>query len=263
MTKSEFVSRMQVLVSKENGGQPLKHAQDVAASMKSMDNLFNAAFTEGIKNELNLSYILPRFVRIANEYDTDRIVTAVQWLTSDWKLRSIIAVVTGVTEQWVDAEELAYLITCISRQWKPKFTAELVYAVCMRWEHVGTCEDEKEYSLQEQTQFVLSVMRDWNFFQASAAFMQLGDRLPWQIKAEVFKAIHSRHQKKTSVGSLEVDAGNSAELKGKPNKNNKSLSNLVVKCNQSHRFNGLLSPDINQQPPVDSYKQNLEDIAEE
>lgn len=45
--------------------------------MKSMDNLFNAAFTEGIKNELNLSYILPRFVRIANEYDTDRIVTAV------------------------------------------------------------------------------------------------------------------------------------------------------------------------------------------
>ncbi|KAI7869651.1 hypothetical protein BDF14DRAFT_1696940, partial [Spinellus fusiger] len=76
--------------------------RDVHRNIKCMDQLYDATFYSWLKSEDNVHVTAMYLHRIANEYPLSRIVNALKWLISDWRLESISTLVRNVTMDWVD-----------------------------------------------------------------------------------------------------------------------------------------------------------------
>ncbi|KAJ2696399.1 hypothetical protein H4218_004636 [Coemansia sp. IMI 209128] len=74
--------------------------QDVGANVLRMDSLYDASFHEWLKNEENVSIIASYLQRIANEYPMDRIINALRWLVSSWRVESTAVIVRHITADW-------------------------------------------------------------------------------------------------------------------------------------------------------------------
>ncbi len=66
---------------------------DVERNLRQMDELHEAAFTDWIKNERNLSLSLPHIKRVMYEYNLDRVANGLRWLIQNWRLASIAAAI--------------------------------------------------------------------------------------------------------------------------------------------------------------------------
>lgn len=66
---------------------------DVERNLRFMDEQNDAAFTDWIKNERNLSLSLPHIKRVMYEYSLERICNGLRWLIQDWRLASIAAAI--------------------------------------------------------------------------------------------------------------------------------------------------------------------------
>lgn len=67
-----------------------------------MDQLYDATFYSWLKSEDNVLVTAVYLHRIANEYPLVRIINALKWLISDWRLESISILVRHVTVDWSD-----------------------------------------------------------------------------------------------------------------------------------------------------------------
>lgn len=67
-----------------------------------MDQLYDASFYSWLKSEDNVLVTAMYLHRIANEYPLVRIINALKWLISDWRLESISTLVRHVTVDWCD-----------------------------------------------------------------------------------------------------------------------------------------------------------------
>lgn len=67
-----------------------------------MDQLYDASFYSWLKSEENVLVTAMYLHRIANEYPLVRIINALKWLISDWRLESISTLVRHVTVDWCD-----------------------------------------------------------------------------------------------------------------------------------------------------------------
>ncbi|RUS17678.1 LOW QUALITY PROTEIN: hypothetical protein BC938DRAFT_476187 [Jimgerdemannia flammicorona] len=74
--------------------------KDVHRNIKHMDQLYDATFHSWLKSEDNVLVTSVYLHRIANEYDMSRVVNALKWLISDWRLESISVLVRHVTMDW-------------------------------------------------------------------------------------------------------------------------------------------------------------------
>ncbi|KAJ2723215.1 hypothetical protein GGI07_002784 [Coemansia sp. Benny D115] len=74
--------------------------QDVGANVLRMDSLYDASFHDWLKCEDNVSTIASYLQRIANEYPMDRIINALRWLVSSWRLESTAVIVRHITADW-------------------------------------------------------------------------------------------------------------------------------------------------------------------
>ncbi|KAJ2796506.1 hypothetical protein H4R20_005509, partial [Coemansia guatemalensis] len=75
--------------------------QDVGANVLRMDSLYDASFHDWLKCEDNVSIIASYLQRIANEYPMDRIINALRWLVSSWRVESTAVIVRHITAEWV------------------------------------------------------------------------------------------------------------------------------------------------------------------
>ncbi|KAJ2617137.1 hypothetical protein H4S08_000461 [Coemansia sp. RSA 1365] len=75
--------------------------QDVGANVLRMDSLYDASFHDWLKCEDNVSIIASYLQRIANEYPMDRIINALRWLVSSWRVESTAVIVRHITADWV------------------------------------------------------------------------------------------------------------------------------------------------------------------
>lgn len=76
--------------------------KDVHRNIKHMDQLYDATFHSWLKSEDNVLVTSVYLHRIANEYPLPRVVNALKWLISDWRLESISVLVRHVTMDWND-----------------------------------------------------------------------------------------------------------------------------------------------------------------
>lgn len=76
--------------------------RDVYRNIKCMDQLYDATFYSWLKSEDNVLVTAVYLHRIANEYPLVRIINALKWLISDWRLESISILVRHVTVDWSD-----------------------------------------------------------------------------------------------------------------------------------------------------------------
>ncbi|KAJ1883600.1 hypothetical protein LPJ66_011014, partial [Kickxella alabastrina] len=74
--------------------------QDVGANVLRMDSLYDASFHNWLKCEDNVTIIASYLQRIANEYPMDRIINALRWLVSSWRLESTVVIVRHITADW-------------------------------------------------------------------------------------------------------------------------------------------------------------------
>ncbi|KAJ2555848.1 hypothetical protein EV175_002177, partial [Coemansia sp. RSA 1933] len=74
--------------------------QDVGANVLRMDTLYDATFHRWLKSEENVLTIAIHLQRISNEYPLDRIINALRWLVSSWRVESTAVIVRYVTADW-------------------------------------------------------------------------------------------------------------------------------------------------------------------
>ncbi|CAO3703520.1 unnamed protein product [Rhizopus stolonifer] len=143
--------------------------KDVYRNIKCMDQLYDASFYSWLKSEENVLVTAMYLHRIANEYPLERIVNALKWLISDWRLESISTLVRYVTVDWCDqAGDLrrAHLLRHLTSSWATQYTTTLVTMVLSCAPYVSATHVERERFLRAFTQ-------GWDFSKLSEFFMYL------------------------------------------------------------------------------------------
>jgi hypothetical protein len=79
-----------------------------------MDQCYDATFYAWLKSEENVLVTSIYLHRIANEYPLERIINALEWLTSDWRWESTSILVRHVTVDWCDEQGIK--VVFFSRQ---------------------------------------------------------------------------------------------------------------------------------------------------
>ncbi|KAJ1918866.1 hypothetical protein H4219_002316 [Mycoemilia scoparia] len=74
--------------------------KEVGKNVAQMDIRYEATFREWLRKEDNLSAITSFLQRIANEYPLDRIINALKWLISTWKVESTAHIIRQITLLW-------------------------------------------------------------------------------------------------------------------------------------------------------------------
>ncbi|KAI9254833.1 hypothetical protein BY458DRAFT_520784 [Sporodiniella umbellata] len=143
--------------------------KDVYRNIKCMDQLYDASFYSWLKSEENVLVTAMYLHRIANEYPLERIVNALKWLISDWRLESISTLVRYVTVDWCDqAGDLrrAHLLRHLTYSWATQYTTTLITMVLSSAPYASSNTVERERFLRAFTQ-------GWDFSKLSEFFMYL------------------------------------------------------------------------------------------
>ncbi|KAI8336483.1 hypothetical protein BD560DRAFT_413644 [Blakeslea trispora] len=143
--------------------------RDVYRNIKCMDQLYDASFYSWLKSEENVLVTAMYLHRIANEYPLVRIINALKWLISDWRLESISTLVKHVTVDWCDeAGDLrrAHLLRHLTHSWATQYTTTLITMVLSSAPYATTSSFQRERFLREFT-------KEWDFSKLSEFFMYL------------------------------------------------------------------------------------------
>lgn len=161
------------------GSRP-RTLQDISYSLDEMDARYSAVFSEWVKDESNIPAYLDHYSKIANSYAREQIALSLKWLITDWKLKSIIKVVKGVTNSWENPTDLGYIVKQIANRWKTGYVSELIIAILGRW------PDHKQDNITKKIAFFKTLMFDWNFSRITDIFIKLDRKLEWEVKSSIF-----------------------------------------------------------------------------
>ncbi|KAG2200367.1 hypothetical protein INT47_002281 [Mucor saturninus] len=143
--------------------------KDVYRNIKCMDQLYDASFYSWLKSEENVLVTAMYLHRIANEYPLLRIINALKWLISDWRLESISTLVRHVTVDWCDeAGDLrrAHLLRHLTQSWATQYTTTLITMVLSSAPYTTGDSFQRE-------RFLRAFTKEWDFSKLSEFFMYL------------------------------------------------------------------------------------------
>jgi hypothetical protein len=166
-----------------------------------MDTVFHGMFSEWIKEQRNLPAAIGQFCTIANEYPLEQIIVVVKWLISGWKLKSNIMLITNLTLGWNNEQDLALLVKEVANRWKAPYVAELAASVMERWDHYAMKNSDgqsingghdHDEAVKKKQQFLLTLMKGWDFAQVNNVFFYLGSKVEWEVKSGVYLQFRSQ-----------------------------------------------------------------------
>ncbi|KAJ3178732.1 hypothetical protein HK101_010104 [Irineochytrium annulatum] len=97
-------------------------------SMRSMDHLFNASFTDFVRSDRNCECTGRHLARVVKEFKLDQVVMGLRWLIDGWPIESTAKLLKSVFDDWLP--ELAGLaIAQIGVAWplRPKMSLIVAY----------------------------------------------------------------------------------------------------------------------------------------
>lgn len=162
-----------------------------------MDQFYDATFYAWLKSEENVLVTSIYLHRIANEYPLERIVNALEWLTTDWRWESTSILVRHVTVDWCDDKgdmKRANLLRQLTSQWATHYTATLISTVLMSCPYSNCIILKRERFLREFT-------KNWDFSKLSEFFMFLRSRANIDYK---FKCIMLQEAARRDVSIKET-----------------------------------------------------------
>ncbi|ORX81459.1 hypothetical protein K493DRAFT_94806 [Basidiobolus meristosporus CBS 931.73] len=181
--------------------------KDVNANIRKMDSLYDASFYTWLKNEENVLVTSVYLHRIANEYTLERIISALKWLITEWRIESVVLLVRHITLDWavpmpdmteqavqtvLDLAERrrAHLVKDLTKNWSCNALAQLTGGLMNGW----VCMKQKE-------RFLAALTSDWDFRRLSEFFsyLQTSANLDYRIKVtllqEAVRRDKQRHAK--------------------------------------------------------------------
>ncbi|ORE17957.1 hypothetical protein BCV71DRAFT_235359 [Rhizopus microsporus] len=214
----------------EWAGSKSKHSytddnwKDVYRNIKCMDQLYDASFYSWLKSEENVLVTAMYLHRIANEYPLVRIINALKWLISDWRLESISTLVRYVTVDWCDEVgdlRRAHLLRHLTNSWATQYTTTLITMVLSSAPYASATHLQRE-------RFLRAFTKDWDFSKLSEFFMYLQSpaNIDYKVKCVMLqeaarreretlgaKLYHRKKQteeeeEKLGEGETEIDDGN-------------------------------------------------------
>ncbi|KAK9767055.1 hypothetical protein K7432_003409 [Basidiobolus ranarum] len=169
--------------------------KDVNANIRKMDSLYDASFYTWLKNEENVLVTSVYLHRIANEYTLERIITALKWLITEWRVESVVLLVRHITLDWavpmpdmteqavqtvLDLAERrrAHLVKDLTKTWSCNLVAQLAGGLMNGW----VCMKQKE-------RFLAALTSEWDFRRLSEFFsyLQTSANLDYRIKVSLLQ----------------------------------------------------------------------------
>ncbi|CAG8619675.1 1_t:CDS:2 [Paraglomus brasilianum] len=155
---------------------------DVYKNIKRMDTLYDATFYNWLKSEDNVVVISMYLHRIANQYPLPRIINALKWLISDWRLESIAVLVKQVTVDWKGNEgdsRRGTLLRHMTYNWAPQFTASLIASILTAPPYTTSTSYVASITTinAARQRFLKALTSDYDFSKLSEFLMCLGSQL--------------------------------------------------------------------------------------
>ncbi|KAI9022872.1 hypothetical protein CLU79DRAFT_804256 [Phycomyces nitens] len=208
--------------------------RDVHRNIKCMDQLYDATFYSWLKSEDNVHVTAMYLHRIANEYPLSRIVNALKWLISDWRLESISDL------------RRAHLLRHLTSSWATQYTTTLITMVLSVPPYLSASSVQRERFLRAFTQ-------EWDFSKLSEFFMclQSPTNIDYKVKCIMLQEA-ARREKETLVAKMNHSAitlniNNTSPIptinsNNNNNSNSNSNSNINSNSNTEPAQNTLLPP---------------------
>ncbi|KAJ3219846.1 hypothetical protein HDU67_009034 [Dinochytrium kinnereticum] len=113
----------------------LRH-MDTEWSMRTMDHLFNASFTDFVRNDKNCDCTGRHLARVVKEFKLDQVVMGIRWLIEGWPIESTAKLLKAVFDDWLP-ELAALAIGQIGTSWPLRPKMGLIVAYLMMGEKVS------------------------------------------------------------------------------------------------------------------------------
>lgn len=171
--------------------------RDVYRNIKCMDQLYDATFYSWLKSEDNVLVTAVYLHRIANEYPLVRIINALKWLISDWRLESISILVRHVTVDWSDEVgdlRRAHLLRHLTHSWATQYTATLITTIL-------ATPPYQTSSNQQRERFLRAFAQDWDFSKLSEFFMYLQSRANVDYKVKCVMLQEAARKERETLGA--------------------------------------------------------------
>ncbi|KAJ1771953.1 hypothetical protein EV179_003174 [Coemansia sp. RSA 487] len=197
--------------------------QDVGANVLRMDTLYDATFHRWLKSEENVLTIAIHLQRISNEYPLDRIINALRWLVSSWRVESTAVIVRYVTADWATPQNLppqptsspfrpdisrhasllsdpgvlsgesrrGVLVRELTKDWTSQQIAQLVSILAVNlW-----CERPHLEA------FIRTLVSDWDFCRLSSFFSYISNQLclDYRVKVTMLQQAARRNVSRLSL----------------------------------------------------------------
>ncbi|KAK9766089.1 hypothetical protein K7432_005086 [Basidiobolus ranarum] len=219
----------------ENSNKTDDSWKDVNANIRKMDALYDASFYTWLKNEENVLVTSVYLHRIANEYNLERIVAALQWLIAEWRIESVVLLVRHITLDWavplpdmteqavqtvLDLAERrrAHLVKDLTKKWTCNSMAQLAGGLMNGW----VCMKQKE-------RFLAALTFDWDFRRLSEFFsyLQTSANLDYRIKVSLLQEAVRRD--KVRHAKYSTSAKSPTVLSPPRRRRSRQISNLACK----------------------------------
>ncbi|KAJ1961468.1 hypothetical protein GGI12_003235 [Dipsacomyces acuminosporus] len=206
--------------------------QDVGANVLRMDSLYDASFHDWLKCEDNVSIIASYLQRIANEYPMDRIINALRWLVSSWRVESTAVIVRHITSDWAAPQTPPKQDSAPFRLDPPSVSASQIDPAAVEGEcrrGVLVRELTKDWSCQQIAQlvslmsltfwrerpllevFLRALVSDWDFCHLSSFFSYISGQLglDYRVKVSMLQQAARRNASRLSLKRARNASGKS------------------------------------------------------
>ncbi|KAI9271200.1 hypothetical protein EDC94DRAFT_489391, partial [Helicostylum pulchrum] len=163
--------------------------KDVYRNIKCMDQLYDASFYSWLKSEENVLVTAMYLHRIANEYPLVRIINALKWLISDWRLESDL--------------RRAHLLRHLTQSWATQYTTTLITMVLSSAPYTNSSSFQRE-------RFLRAFTKEWDFSKLSEFFMYLQSPANIDYKVKCVMLQEAARRERETLG---------AKLRKKPEDN--------------------------------------------
>ncbi|KAI9492499.1 hypothetical protein BDB00DRAFT_765453, partial [Zychaea mexicana] len=69
-------------------------------NLERMDDMYNTTFSAWVQAEENALTTATHLKRLAYEYSLDRLIHAIKWIITDWRLQNIATLIKHVISDW-------------------------------------------------------------------------------------------------------------------------------------------------------------------
>ncbi|KAJ2830238.1 hypothetical protein IWW50_000400 [Coemansia erecta] len=207
--------------------------QDVGANVLRMDSLYDASFHDWLKCEDNVSIIASYLQRIANEYPMDRIINALRWLVSSWRVESTAVIVRHITAEWAVSPNAKPASSAPFRLDAPQASSQEPDPVVLAGEArrgLLVRELTKDWSCQQIAQlvgmlsmtfwserthleaFLRTLVSDWDFCRLSSFFSYISSQLglDYRVKVSMLQQAARRNASRLSLKRAHNSASRTA-----------------------------------------------------